>query len=78
MRREARRDLCKQPIGEYLRLGTHLPHVNRRAENKDIGLLKRAIKFLHIVVDNTTPILITLVATQTTPAGFDIKIAEIP
>ena len=56
MRRESRRDLRKQPVGEYLRLGTHLPHVNRRAENKGIGMLNRAIKFLHVVVDNTTPI----------------------
>ena len=75
---EARRDLSKQSIGEYLRLGTHLPHVNRRAENKDIGLLKGAVKFPHVVVDNTTPIPIALVAAQTTPARFDIKIAEIP
>ena len=56
MRRESRRDLRKQPVGEYLRLGTHLPHVNRRTENNGIGMLNRDIKFLHVVVDNTTPI----------------------
>ena len=40
LRRESRMESCKQPVGEYLRLGTHLPHVNRRAENKGIGMLK--------------------------------------
>jgi len=68
--REPRRDYCKQPVGEYLSLGTHLSHVNWRAQNNGVGLLNRAIKFLHIVIDNTTPI--AIVATPTTPARFDI------
>jgi hypothetical protein len=77
MRRESRSDLRKQPVGEYLRLATHLPHVNRRAENKGIGMLNCVIKFLHVVVDNTTMIALA-VAAQTTSAWFDIKIAAKP
>jgi hypothetical protein len=33
---------------------------------------------LHVVVDKTTPIAIAFVTAQTTPAWFDIKIAERP
>jgi hypothetical protein len=78
MRRESRRDLCKEPVGENLGQGTHLPHVNRRAENKGIGMLNPVIKYLHVVVYDAATIPITLVAAQTTPARFDVKFAEIP
>ena len=67
---------CEQPVSEYLCLGTHLPHVGRRAENKSIGLLKRVVNFLHVVFDETS--LIPLFAAITALARFDIKIVEIP
>jgi hypothetical protein len=68
-RREERHNFMGVPMG--------VP-VNRRAENKGIGMLNRVIKYLHVVVYDTATIPITPVAAQTTPARFDVKIAEIP
>ena len=76
MRRESRIVLCEQPVGEYLRLAAHLPHVNRRAENECVGMRNRVMNLLHVVVEKASPV--STFAAEATLAWFDVEIVEMP